>query len=597
MVTEILIAKSNTFPSPLEATQILLQAAALTSRYTLLTALLTEKASVCFLKAFQDRKYLLYTVISGYRYANCNMMSTTNHSAISFAVSLIIHDAQRWGTLRIKLLKSLANKFRFNKSNNATDDSKQGIKIALLLLLRILNEVSSNKDFDCFLGNDALMDGVYAYHVLLNELQWDCDLYIPRKWESGTSTAKMLNDPNPLLIENSKSNDDLKENLRDDVESSVVVENLRIPVLDVQSVMLLIPYNGMSCMVPYGETGNENLIIYKTNLLKKYLAIENSLENLVDTNVISSEELMTMCVERFLVTQKDLLKERMDVTLNSPSKSCDIRYCLGEKVMIQMKIHNPLPVELKLNNLLVEMNQNQHFVNQSIDVSIAAGATTNMQLYSIPNEVGKFKVSNAIWNLNSKFKVVTNIDKKGKLLQKTILQRASRERSIDNSLEFEITLPKPLLEISVGKNIQGFDILQGQIIETYILLKNGGGEVAKNIDLIFNAPYCIVDSNIVVYESNSKSKDGNNNDISDELNGRGDSLPFFGQSCTAVHLPKEITISPGQVAKIPLWIRINDIGKQEICILATYGNPTTQGSSSSDTNMRTSITIFEVTCA
>jgi hypothetical protein len=582
MLSEILVAKSSAYPEPLQAAQLLLQASAAVSRLSVVSALLTERAAHCFLKAYQDRKYVLHTVIAGYKYSNCGPV-TVNHSAICFATAMILHDDRKWGTLKTKLLQCLANKFKFSNGIN-------GAKIALLLYLKILNEVSSKKA-SCH-GNEALLDAVNAFHILLNELNWGSRLIISDAWVN-SSVLRILNDHTPLIKDNVSPvaydrNDPMAINsaLKKEDYNNVIIQNLNLPELGLQSVVLMVSLNGSGYTAPFTESIETSKIHYQIELSKKYLSIEQNLEIENSTNNASAEELLTLCAERFIAAESEIQSEMKS---NSMAKySGGARIPLGEQVVIRIHVLNPLPIELSLKNLMVNMDNNESFKSHALNVVIPSGETRVVSLTSTPTQLGKFKVSNTSWELSNKIKVVQSITKNGPLLQRTVSQRANRERGVDTSLEFLIVPPRPLLRVEMAKNIEKSEVLKGQIIDTIITLENEGADEARDIDLLFNYAVCTIESSISVH---SKLEKDTNQIIS---NPNIELLPFVGQSCSAVSLPRDLVIHPGHVAKLHVWLRLSDIGNQSVSVLVSYGGGSSSSSLSKIDQVRTSFTSFEV---
>jgi hypothetical protein len=65
-------------------------------------------------------------------------------------------------------------------------------------------------------------------------------------------------------------------------------------------------------------------------------------------------------------------------------------------------------------------------------------------------------------------------------------------------------------------------------------------------------------------------------------------LPFFGNSCTAIHLPLSTVIPPGEHINMNVYMRLTDMGRQEISLLAAYK------ATAEDKTSRHSIASFQV---
>mmetsp|Transcript_14452 Transcript_14452/g.21723 ORF Transcript_14452/g.21723 Transcript_14452/m.21723 type:complete len:1460 (-) Transcript_14452:198-4577(-) len=574
ILSEILTANASN-KSPLEAVQVLLQAAGSVSRLPMLSALLTERAAQYCLPARQDRKYSLHVVLAGHKFNSCGVPAAVSHASVCFAAAMVLHDPGAWGTVKSRLWRALADKLK-------RSGSADGARKALLLLLQILSAVSSNGK--TYSGTVALVDAVNVYHELIHESFWG-NMSIPSGWED-VCTRDILLDKTQYTDQTPRTRDckvdletavdliDSNSSCSPPIDSGLtVVEDLRIPEVFMPSVVLMVPLNGSACAVPHGTYSS---LHSKIDLLKSLLEVEKSLEKSF-SSVAEDDLLLQTCAERFILTnmsaRSDNSRSLGTHALGGSSKGLMIP--LGEKVIIQMHINNPLPVELSLKDFKIIMNSPDCFDVTGVDVVLPSGASKVLTLYATPLNLGSFHVEGVSWYLGDKVKVVQHIRKEGPLLQKTLSQRAVRERGQDRSLMFNIVETCPSIQVEIGESINNTEILSGEVINTTIVLHNEGGADGKDIDLIFNYPVSAVE----LYNESE-------GDESESVQ----FLPFFGQSCTAVHLPAGIEVRPGDSVTLRAWVRLQDPGIQEIQVLASYKSKSSERSST-----RMSFSSFQVT--
>ena len=141
------------------------------------------------------------------------------------------------------------------------------------------------------------------------------------------------------------------------------------------------------------------------------------------------------------------------------------------------------------------------------------------------------------------------------------------------SLLFEVTSPLPSLTLSLqalsphtsqSKTHESqLHLLQGQIMESVLTIKNNGFAPATEIYLKFSHPNFVL--------ANFASQNGG---IENSEN-RGDIctlIPLYGRSGTVLKLIdlSEKSLLPGDEIKYSIFMKMNDIGKHRISILASY---------------------------
>lgn len=562
----------------------MLQAAGTVSKLPMLSALMTEKAAHYCIMARQDRKYSLHVVLSGHKYISCGISSAENHASVCFAAAMVIHDAGVWGTVKSRLWRTLADKLK-------RTGTAEGTRKSLLLLLQILNAASS--DGKTYSGNVALVDAVNVYHELIHDESW-CNLHIPRGWDTMTTRDVLLDDrpfnlsepktSHAIDLENAVDLIDENRGVKDSthngaIPTTTVIEDLRIPEVFMDSVVLMVHLNGSASAVPHGTFSP---IHAKMDLLKSLLEVEKSLE-LLKGQSVSEEMLLESCAEKFVFADMALRngsESNRYGNVGSMGNSGNLALCipLGESVVVQMTILNPLPVELSLRDFKIEMDVPESFETLGVDILLPSGSSKTISLVAMPLSVGTFRVASASWFLGDNIKIVQHINKKGPMQQKTLAQRAARERGPDTSLIFNIVQKAPSIRIELLENIINNDVLCGEIIKTTISLRNDGGMTARHIDVIFSHSVSAVE--MIDAHQHSRVDHSPTHFI-----------PFFGNSCTAIHLPPETIIPPGKHIKLHVYMRLTEVGKQEISLLTAYKT------SVEDKTSRHSVTSFQVIVA
>ena len=599
--------------APLEAAHILLQASSYTAKsMPLLSALLTEKASYCYLQAGQERKFSLQVVLTGQRFQSLGSatgtvgtgigQACTKHACVCFAVAMIFHDQGKWGTVKSRLWRSLADKLReratLTEIGEGKENDKEGeeraeggvdahAKQALLFLLHILRAVSPTDD--TYSGTVALLDAVNAYHELIHEEMWS-GVNVTQGWEQTTTREILLNETSHAFQQVTRTD------LQIIPGQLTVIEDLRIPEIITSSVMIMTPLNGSSTLVPHGSTGGKNRLV---NFLTSQLLVEIDLEkeqhllnlnrSLNQRSVLSGsgkeeeedeEDVITTTASSHLETNPLLLESWADKYLeakfNSLSKQPGGRASLqmfmnniftapiGETVIVAMTISNTLPVELTLKDFKIILQEAQSTAPSSgeeiattlstdafdmfgIDIVLPSGAMQDLTLQMKPKQRGTFSIIGASYILGDKIQVIQHIDKPGPLLLRTQKQRTEKQRGRDETLIMKVVDPSPCVRVIVNQGNPIENILCGEIFQTDIEFHNEGNAPASDLSFIFDHPI-----GVVKYQDEESF------------------LPFFGQSCTAMRLPPRAVILPGESVHLKAWFRLCDAGRREVSLLASY---------------------------
>jgi hypothetical protein len=617
----------------------------------LLSALLTEKAAQYYLLARQYRKFSLHIVLAGHKFNACGSTSTIDHSSICFAAAMILYDTTEWSTVKSKLWRALADRLKVVIHNSTSS------RIALLLLLQILNAVTSKKE-KSFHGATALNDAMRVYQELISDKSWGGGhLTIPVGWESMNTRDILLDkttyvehqqeemtsptlfnslDPENIIHLINSSSPTSSSTLHEEKKgysmtttttniTTTVIEDLRLPEIFMESVVLMTPLNGSSSMIPYGVQHSSKIL--QIELLKSFLEIEKTFEKVslpLLTPTTSGggggggggggfydySSLLEICADKLVLADSNIREGNGNNSFriplsgsgNSTSGGNALFIPLGEKVVINLQFYNPLPIDLSLKDLQIIMNQTDSFDVLGIDLMIPSGMIQEVKLMATPLSLGTFHVDSASWYLtnsstidddhdsrhssrhtsHNRLQILQHIYKKGLLLQKTLIQRSHHQRALDTTLTFNVIETSPLLRMEIGQEMENIEILNGEIIQSTLTLYNEGSAMTKNIELICNYPFSAYEYFILPSESGDGDGDDKNENDKNERNlmklyypsERGTQtihfLPFIGQSCTTIRLPNEIFLHPGESIQFKIWFRFHHLGKLQISFLSSY---------------------------
>lgn len=532
IVGELLTAKSQVL-SPLEAAQQLLLAASCISKLPLLSALLIERGAHFFLWASQDRKYILYSVLACYRYFQCGDRPVS-HACNCLAAVMVMIDGHKWVTLKNKILQILSDQFR--------KQSIIGRQIALVLILRILGSVSD--DELSFYSTEALDIAVLAFEDLLNQMNYD-NLKISGDWKS-KSTFDILSCKRQLLMEN-------------DCQVTEI-EELHLPILIKQSTQLLLPLNGSKTRYSHGKFEPD---LHTLETLKYLVKIEQSIDE--ERKNFNDDDLYLVIAHFMVEAQRKILSLEQSFDLFCQR---EVQIPIGECITMKLEFQNPLPIELSLSHLFVNMHKADSFIASSNCIKIPPCDRKSIQLTSKPTTIGSFYPDQVVWNLSPKIRVFQSL-KNNKKSQIPI-----------NPLSFEVVNSLPLLCIQIGPGLGGTEVLSGQLIESYILLYNEGFDTATNVTLTFSNAVVAVSTNVDVFSTmDEPSSDSHSTNF----------LPFYGITTRIVQLPDSNSIPSKHTAKLKVWLCFREVGDFNISIMVSYTSSSFQCPRTSFTNFAISV--------
>ncbi len=514
---------------PLDAARILLQASTLVIKYPLMSSLLVERAASYFLQSNQVRKYILHQVIAGIKFHKIGKLLPTTHATVCNATAMLLVEKGSWNDLKSKLSKSISEDFKLM-------NGREGAQRSLLFLLKILySMIQDSKEIGI---NSSLVDAISILNEVLSDGSWGA-IRVNEGWVDCSVREILLGSLpiGPLDISEGEIG-----------KSRTEVYSLPVPEVLMPSVTMLRPINGYFFYDEHSFDKSDQLqrqllitalITEKEWIDNERKKIENA-KTLEDTMIRAEKEAITS-----FEAQSKLINDHTEV----------LRVPQGERILVKMLFQNKLPIDVPLTKVRLEVNQNEAFDIKDVQHIINGDTTQEVILEILPKQLGKYHITNVKWNLSEYFTVIQPIKKKGILLHKSIQQRANYERTKDQTLKFEIIESNPLISLK----FEGLssEVLQGQLMKGFLLLKNDGTSDAHHIYLKLSQP------SFVFYLMNNISN-GEQTKFAE-----GKFLEFYGHSSTIVNLDG-IVIRPGEEIRLEAWLRLTKLGLQKISLLASY---------------------------
>ena len=241
-----------------------------------------------------------------------------------------------------------------------------------------------------------------------------------------------------------------------------------------------------------------------------------------------------------------------------------------------------------------------------ISIALAPGQVSSTILSAIPKAEGNYRLSYARWHLNEAslstgmkdanfntssssssssssstgLTMVTNraLSKKGKLLQKTLQQRANKTRGKPQFVQITVSSPQPLVNISLDldqESPDGIYLLQGQFQHGLLILENKGGAAACGLEMKLSQTFLFV--KVEEEEEDLASKNNASNETSldptdeNKVNTpKSKYIEPLTPSGTSFEFPSDVTIKPGEIKKYKVVVRIENSGKQNMSLLLGY---------------------------
>jgi hypothetical protein len=482
---------------------------------------LIERASLFFLQANQVRKHVLHSVLAGNKLYKCGSVPA-QHASVCFAASLMLLERSHWSDPQAKLSKALSQDLKAGGRENA----QRSLVFLLKMLKAILDEPGES--------SGSLKDAVSVLSELSRGGPWG-HVHVGTGWDLCSARDILLGGV-PVASLDDDHDGDLEI-------SRAEVESLAVPEIDVQSVQLLVPING-----PNNNDTPKILLTseYERDLLLCILDVERSFVNRPPAN---PDDLMALTLEELWIKAEKEFFEKLEMK-QQESISQKVKIPLGENVMVKVKFTNKLPVDLRLSALQLMMDLPDSFVVQPREQTVGSEVSEEIVLQATPQVLGQFSVRSVRWQLGDHLVISQPLWKQGPLLQRSLQQRANRERGRDTSLQFEVVEAQPLLQMQFDGLSP--EVLQGQLLKSTLKIVNKGAAIATDIYIKLSQP-----SFVFYLQANDDD---------------GQVLDFFGMSSTVVHL-KGIDIAPGQEIRLEAWLRVTKPGLQRISLLLAYQAP------------------------
>jgi len=551
--------------APLDAAKILLQVTETMGGgvgYSVLSAILIERAAGYLMLAQQYRKYIFYSILASNLFLKCGNRPA-KHAATCFACIMLIIDRTRWGDLKGKLYCMLAEDAR-----HSTDvmTSQRSLLFMLKMIATAFCESTDIGVTNAFLTQKALS---YFHELLGNDSvnrnsRWG-RIHIGSDWSKLNTQQILFNTPLPItMYDDVRDDDDDDGTPSGDVSSDtsvvrpfIAINNLSIPELDLSSVMFLNSFRGIEThrMMNAPISGSE---ISQAEEMYVYLTLENqwvddkqnrsntsmtgeaaatavmsvvqmttsnsstgsggvgggggggvSNEHLVTPPLISSNSSDdTSLADVWAEKEAELIRIRDSNRSSSylPSGGGEdktLRIPLGEEVKLSVYFTNSRCEDLKLSRIKLIPDHEELFQTPEVTVTLPHNNRVGLILTSKPLQCGQYKINSVSWDLSDSFQVIQSLQKPGPLLQASRQQRAMRERALDTSLLFTVIPTHPLLRIT----FEGLspEVLQGQLLKSTLLLTNDGAAAACDIVIKLNQPSFVFYIAQVISDNNNSS--------------------------------------------------------------------------------------------
>lgn len=419
------------------------------SAYAFITALLTEKAAHCFIQMKMHRKYVFYLTLSGKTYLTCSESPNAMQHALSLlAAASNVVASENWTSLEAELLREIINLL-----TTRGDGVHRALFLHLYILRRKLSRMPAHflRDNTKFISNDTFAST--SFLSIMNSVDLP-DVRVLPGWSTMTVVDSILR---PLPFEN------VTGTLRSGL---IVVEDLWIPLVDVEKIELLMSVNGNQLLSSHNLRGDAS------DIFQAWISLSREAE--LEYNILK-ESSSSIDVNKFASDLAEL--EDLHYMLHWHNE-----YSLGESVQVLIEWTNPFPSALTLTHiqLLVEHNDAiSSDLSSNRELCIQPLETKSLTMSIHPLSVGSYEVCGIQWIIDGRIKVINSIIKRGELLQKTLRERSTRARREDTSMFFEVVPPKPLLQVT-AEGIPD-SLCDGESLKISFRISNEGNSTASSI--------------------------------------------------------------------------------------------------------------------
>jgi hypothetical protein len=540
------------FKFPMEAAAVMLQCSVATSRLSLISALMTERAAFFCVQAGQNRKYAFHHVIAGNKYFACGGRMQ-KHAMVCYASAMLLHDSGRWSGIKAKLFRVIADDMKVSSKG---DNSKRSV-ILMMGIIRLLT------DRKCTTNALSLTDSLSVFNELLDSNYWT-NTFVQESWKNCSIRQILLGDIpvtdcGQFFRQKSGMHDLMRissgpgthAGATPKPESLTVLSNLAVPEIRMPSVCFLESFNGPTDLKPFAK-----LVPDRVERIRTFTLMEQDWSKGTAAAGSNSQTFADAWVKMELSLAMNL----------SSQKQMKARKCLvislGEVISMQAEFSNPFPVELQLTDLQLMLNDGMEYDLTGVDLTLQGYESRLITLSLYPRQLGTFEVTGASWRLSERLQISQPLRRLGPKLQRTLKQRMTGERGVDDSLVFKVVPEYPLLKL----NLSGCrkDILHGEVVRVQFTLENVGCADASGIVLKLSLP-CI----IFEIDGVKEFIDTHANVSSSGLT-TGSPFVTLPGSSTVYEFPSSVVIPPGQTLKCHGWLKLDYPGSHKVSITAYY---------------------------
>jgi hypothetical protein len=506
-----------------------------------------------------------------------------------------------------------------NSQNQKQLDHRHYSQRSLLFLLKMLTSMlKDDKDVGI---TTSLIDAVSVLNEIMNDNSNWGTIRIHENWNN-TNIRDILLSPLPISPLDITAIGD-----GDITKSRIEVYDLPVPEIHMSSVTMIEPINGY---IPYDiisfnhEDKLERLLLI--SLLKterewiinqqKIAAAAAATAEGISSSGNSGNEINNRSLEECMICSEKECRQQYEINSKLIENLEILRIPKGERLLVKMTVTNKLPIDIIMQQVKIEVNKmfkkslvsstsstslasssspvspisskTEGITDDDVDfnediefeikkdysITISSDSTQEIVLEILPKYLGSYHLTNIRWKLSEFFTIIQPIRKKGNLLQKTLSQRANYERTKESLLKFTVIESSPL--ISMKFEGLSSEILQGQLLKSYLIMKNVGTAMTQNIFIKLSQPSFVFYLAATASSSSSSSSSASNSTAVNGSNNNnknvGKFLDFYGHSSTIVNLDG-ISIEPGEEIRIEAWLRLTRIGPQKISLLASYEGP------------------------
>lgn len=403
--------------------------------YPFLTGLLTERASICFALAKQHRKYALYAVIAAHTFLSSDSPATAKHGLTLLASASGVSSRAGWTSLQGSAALTILSVLEALQGEAAA---------ALLVLLCTLR--------DCLVSEGGAPMASVALRRLLSDPRF-LSYSVAPEWRQVNIVSALQSQLSVTALTQSPS--------------VLTVSDLQVPSLDMGSVSLLVPMNGLADLLPISGRRKS---LHK-ELLKLSMLFEYEFAGMQSSSTLAQQV-------------KQYMSKADEVQVLAWSRpACLSVYPEGENVTVRFVLFNPLDLDLVVSDVKV------HVTSAHANGSSSSSALSSLHLQPLESShldvaltncaQGVHVVDSVEWTVNGSMRTRCSVRKPGELLHKTMQERCTRARAEDESLVFRVNGPAELLRISIDSLKDA--VCNGETLDVTLHVHNDGSVAASSL--------------------------------------------------------------------------------------------------------------------